>query len=689
MKLKRSVFVLTAYGVLSTVSFANEPAHQEEMVITGVRMNQALTLETDPKTPRQPLPAHDGADYLKTIPGFSVIRKGGTGGDPVFRGMAGSRLSLLQDGDVILGGCGNRMDPPTAYIFPETYDRIRLIKGPQTVLFGPGNSAGVVLFERDHQRLEKAGWQVHGSLLAGSFGRNDEVLDILGGTPDFYLRGMASHSEQDDYQDGDGNNIHSQFDRWNATTAVGWTPSDDVTLEMSGSVSGAEAAYADRGMDGVQFDREHLNTKLIVENLTRTWQKLEAQAYYSNVDHVMDNFSLREPAGMMAMPMVYNPERETAGARVLISLAPTASAELDIGVDAQNNNHGDRQTMNQIAMPYQQIPLLDSARFRQTGIFSEWTQTWRTQQRFIGGLRFDNWRTQDQRSDITMDMSQGLMIDPMMPMPNPTAGETRRETLTSGFLRYEKDRRSTTYYAGIGQSQRFPDFWELIRKESAESTSAFFSEPETTTQLDIGTTYKKDRLQGSISFFYNEISDYLLIQSGVEKTMGMMDTYTTSITRNVDARTWGAEADISYKINENWRTEASFASVRGTNKTDNTHLAQLPPLELRLGLYYNRANWSAGISWRAVDEQNRVDPGKGNIAGQDIGPSDNFNVLSVNAGWRPYKHVLVTGGADNLLNETYAEHISRAGAMIAGFDQTTRVNEPGRTAWLKVQVSFK
>lgn len=688
MNLKYCLLLLATYGVLAPTCFGNESTYHEEMVITGVRMNQSLTLETDPKLPRQPLPAHDGADYLKTIPGFSVIRKGGTGGDPVFRGMAGSRLSLLQDGDMILGGCGNRMDPPTAYIFPETYDRIRLIKGPQTVLYGPGSSAGVVLFERDRQRMEKAGWQVHGSLLGGSFGRNDEVLDILGGTPDFYLRGMASHSRQDDYQDGDGNNVHSRFDRWNATTAVGWTPSDKVTLEMSGSVSDAEAAYADRGMDGVRFDREHLNTKLIIENLTRMWQKLEAQAYYSDVDHLMDNFSLREPTSMMTMPMVYNPERETAGARVLITLAPTASAELDIGVDTQNNNHGERQSMNQMTMPYQQIPLLDTARFHQTGIFSEWNQTLRNQQRFVGGLRFDNWRARDKRSGITMDMSQGMM-DPMMPMPNPTAGETRKDTLASGFLRYEKDWRSATYYAGVGRSERFPDFWELIKKQSAESPSAFFSKPETTTQLDIGASYKKNRSQGSISFFYNEISDYLLIQSGVEKTMGMMDSYTTSITRNIDARSWGAEADISYKINENWRAEASFASVRGTNKTDGTHLAQLPPLELRLGVYYNRDNWSAGVSWRAVDEQNRVDPGKGNIAGQDIGPSDNFNILSVNLGWRPYKHVLITGGTDNLLNETYAEHISRAGAMVAGFDQTTRVNEPGRTAWMKVQVSFK
>ena len=119
-------------------------------------MNGPLAVETDPRAPRQPVPAHDGADYLKTIPGFSVVRKGGTDGDPVLRGMAGSRVGILLDGQQILGGCGGRMDPPTAYVFPSAYDRITVLKGPQSVLWAAGTSAGVVLFERDIRRVDAA-----------------------------------------------------------------------------------------------------------------------------------------------------------------------------------------------------------------------------------------------------------------------------------------------------------------------------------------------------------------------------------------------------------------------------------------------------------------------------------------------------------------------------------------------------
>src|SRR5690606_23063530 len=98
--------------------------------------------------------------------------------------------------------------------------------------------------------------------------------------------------------------------------------------------------------------------------------------------------------------------------------------------------------------------------------------------------------------------------------------------------------------------------------------------------------------------------------------------------------------------------------------------------------------WSAGSLLRLVTEQDRVDIGKGNIVGQDIGRTPGFGVFSLNAGYRPKKGILIAAGVDNLFDKTYAEHISRSGAMIAGFEQTTRVNEPGRNLWIKLSVAL-
>lgn len=151
--------VLLAALALSFQAHAADLQTLDEVVVTAPQSEEPLTVRTNPKAPRQPVPAHDGADYLKTIPGFSVIRKGGTDGDPVFRGMAGSRINVLLNGETILGGCGGRMDPPTAYVFPAAYDRITVLKGPQTVLYGPGASGATVMFERrtNHRGAHSAG----------------------------------------------------------------------------------------------------------------------------------------------------------------------------------------------------------------------------------------------------------------------------------------------------------------------------------------------------------------------------------------------------------------------------------------------------------------------------------------------------------------------------------------------------
>ena len=47
--------------------------------------------------------------------------------------------------------------------------------------------------------------------------------------------------------------------------------------------------------------------------------------------------------------------------------------------------------------------------------------------------------------------------------------------------------------------------------------------------------------------------------------------------------------------------------------------------------------------------------------------------------------MLLSGGIDNVFDRTYAEHISRAAAAVAGYDAPSfRVNEPGRFVWAKL-----
>jgi iron complex outermembrane receptor protein len=189
-----------------------------------------------------------------------------------------------------------------------------------------------------------------------------------------------------------------------------------------------------------------------------------------------------------------------------------------------------------------------------------------------------------------------------------------------------------------------------------------------------------------VSLYANTIEDYILIETNYAKP-AMMGTRAATITRNVNARTFGGELGVTQRVGTAWTFDGTMAYVRGTNRTDGLPLAQLPPLESRLNVQYQHARWSVGGLARLVSAQHRIALNQGTIVGRDFAPTDGFRVLSANAGWKASSTVLVAVGVDNLLNETYAEHISRQSASIPGFAlQTGQVREPGRTAWVRVSL---
>ena len=109
----------------------------------------------------------------------------------------------------------------------------------------------------------------------------------------------------------------------------------------------------------------------------------------------------------------------------------------------------------------------------------------------------------------------------MMGMPikqnwdNPTAGDTRRDSLYSGFLRYEQDLQSlpATTYLGLGHSERFPDYWELfVANPGPVGTVQPFEtvKPEKTTQLDVGLQYRQGPLEAWASAYAGVVEDYIL-----------------------------------------------------------------------------------------------------------------------------------------------------------------------------------
>ena len=686
----------TAFALLFTSLAANAQSHADHLhnssdavlqlapvVVTAVQQSSPLTIVADTKDARQPVPASDATDYLKTIPGFSAIRSGGSNGDPVLRGMFGSRINLLANGGQMLGACPNRMDAPSSYIAPETYDRLTVIKGPQSVRWGPGASAGTVLFEREPERFEEPGTRLHASVLGGSNGRFDTLLDAAIGNQNGYLRFAGNDAQSDDYEDGNGDTVPSRWRKWNGDLAAGWTPVADTLLEFSAGKGDGEARYAGRGMDGTQFARESLGLRFEKLNLGQI-SKLEAQVYYNYADHIMDNFRLRspDPTSMMPMPMASQVDRRTLGGRLALSFNWDA-VELVAGIDAQRSEHRARRSSYSMMTGYTDADAFAWTRdavMHNYGVFSELTWHQSDLTRWIGGARLDRASVTDDRVGIRNMMGTTT--------PNPTAGQRRSDTLPSGFVRYEQDLTTlpATVYAGLGHAQRFPDYWELFSPSLAPTgeLNAFDGiEPEKTTQLDVGIQYRDARLQTWASAYAGQVDDFILFRYSTMMGMRRSQAY------NVDARIAGGELGVAYDLSSNWKTDATLAYAWGENRSDGQPLPQMPPLEARLGLSYEQNDWSAGALWRVVAEQSRVDEGAGNVVGQDIGSSAGFGVFSLNGAYRLNGQVKLSVGVDNLFDKAYAEHLNLAGNSAFGFPaDPVAINEPGRSLWAKVDFDF-
>lgn len=680
--------VLPAFAATHSDSLKESVQSIERIQVTGTVMQTPVELTEDTKIPRQPLPSHDGGDYLAGITGFSLVRKGGASSDPLFRGLAGSRITILSDGAPVLGGCESRMDPPTAYISPQSYDRIQIVKGPQSVSAGPPAAAATVNFERKDPDFSEQKLQGFLSLVGGSYGRAETNLELQTGNDAGYARINYTFARSDDYKDANKQKIHSQYERWNSQLTLGYHLTDQQSLSLTMGTGDGESAYADRAMDGTSFYRENLALKWKYSDVTPWLAQLQARAYYAYIDHIMDNYKLRtlphqdehdehghheddhghgHGHGHGSAPSAHNPERYTRGFAAS-GMMEFGFTQVEIGVDASYNTHRDRMSMDVTQHTLKEFPYVMDAKIDQIGVFLEAQSEFKPQHTFYYGYRADQWKATDFREHLDM---MGHQV-------NPTAGEQRKETLHSGFVRYEIQQQQGTYFVGLGQAKRFPDYWEMIARgrRSEDSASAFHIAPETVKQLDMGymhsgTWSAEKEYQLSINTFMNHIDDYILIEQD--------DEYEYS--RNVDTKSYGLELDTELAMTEAAHVSASLSYVRATNKTDNRPLAQQPPLQARFGLHYEFEHWDVGAQVRLAKAQHRVALGQGTIAGLDTSATPGYAITSIHASWHANDKLQLHFGIDNLFNTYYVEHLSRNAAAIGGYPIQHKIPEPGRNFW--------
>ncbi|WP_300926663.1 TonB-dependent receptor domain-containing protein, partial [Helicobacter rodentium] len=577
--------------------------HTNSSMLTPTQVNYVDILGKDSL-----LNSGDIANSFLQIPGFSVAKKGGGGTEVFYRSQGAGRLPIFVNGSNLNGGCGGRMDTTLTYVFPQNYNSVTLIKGPQDVRYGT-MSAGGILFDRETLRLKNTNFNFSADGLVGSFNRLDFNTYLSIGNELGSLQGIYSDYSRDDYKDGAGQRVHSEYQRRSGTIVGTLTPTETSALELSADIGRGEAAYADRAMDARTFDRE--SYQLRFQNYFDK-DLLDLRAYYNSIDHIMDNYSLTN--GKPKIGNLYslsNPKRTNSGVKAEYQKV-LETAKLYFGGDYDKDKHKTRASTGQTTRDGAEAALRTNYQpnytFDSYGIYAQGEWYMGAESGVFAGIREDYVETTAHRLD-----------------------KERKQYATSAFARYEHYLRDSTLYAGLGIADRIPDFWEVSKVDGMNLSK------ETNTQLDIGLSHQKEGLSVNMSGFVSYVQDYILLD------------YTKPQTRsfNTNAFLSGAEAEASYEFMPNLFAEAMVSYTYGENTKENKPLAQVAPLSSRIALKYDDQKMFLKCEWYANAKQTRSDEGYGNVIGKDFGDSSGFGILNLYAGLR-YQEWQVLMGLENL-----------------------------------------
>jgi iron complex outermembrane receptor protein len=341
-------------------------------------------------------------------------------------------------------------------------------------------------------------------------------------------------------------------------------------------------------------------------------------------------------------------------------------------------------TMQNKTMNKDMYLMWPDAKTNQTGLFAEAETTLNPNSKLKYGLRYDQVEAHADKANVAL--GSGMTANQRYNTVYGITTNHKTEHNLGGLVRYEKtlnDR--TTVFTGMSRTVRTADENERFLN-SSNWTGNPDIKPEKHNQLDVGLTQQvgKVRLTGTV--FADKVDDYILRDNQMVNVAGVATK--TQVYRNVDADLYGLELGSEAKLNDKLKLSGDIAYVRRKNTTDSRNIAQTPPVLGKVQLDYTSSKWGGGTRVRFAGNQGKLDAASPvevlNAAGNPVS-AGGYAVFDAYGRYNISKATRVRFGIDNLFNKTYAEQVSRANT----FDTTSiRVNEAGRTAWLKLETEF-
>ncbi|TNE76601.1 MAG: TonB-dependent receptor [Gammaproteobacteria bacterium] len=589
---------------------------------------------------------------------------GGRGLDPIVRGQGQERVDVLLDGIRVEGACPNRMDPPTSRLSAALAPLVQVRTTNRTLRWGP-ISGGQVVATTPSPDLGDDGLAGHITVGGSDNGAGRLVNGGLavGGTQG-WVRAAGGYEEADDYEDGDGNEVRSAYENAEGRLDAAWLADDGFYIK--GLVSRQEerdVKYAGSGMDAPKTDTDIARIELGAPVAQGDWNLL---AWQADVDHVMDNFSLRTAT----MKMLTASETQTRGVRLTLDQSPNTKTDWAVGVDAETNNW-DAERFGGATLDTLTSVLWPDVDRTRIGLFAERFYRVNPALQIGGGVRYDRVEMEAGSADKTfgnamMPMSAAGIYDSVYGTTETDADDNNVSGFVTSNWRFST-RQSLEVTAS--HSVRSPGVTErYIASWSMNPAMRWVGNPALDTErhnkLEIALNGRSDGWHWRPAVWIDRVDDFVL---------RTRDSSQTSVYRNIGARLMGAEGVLGWSDGA-WRSTSSLAVVHGENRDDNKALPQIPPVQFVQTLGWQHQGHQVDVEWQLARRQDHVDL----ASGLDAGTSPGYGVLNVSGSHPLTGYLRLSWAIDNLLDKSWAPHVSRANTDPFN-PEAVRVNEPGRT----------
>ncbi|MDA8794728.1 TonB-dependent receptor [Gammaproteobacteria bacterium] len=694
---------------LAGQTFAQERQRIEEITVVGVRDTHTVIVDdTLVATP-------DTAQLLRKMPGANVNKNGELTGIAQYRGMFGDRIQVSVDGAQINGAGPNAMDAPLHYAPVAILESLTINRGIVPVSKGQETIGGYVeanTYAGDFGTTK--GFEFSGRAYAGAQSVNSG--DVLSGffsvaNDTHIFRGFVMQERADDLEFPDGNITPSEYERERFDLGYSF-----VTGAHEFSIDFARNNTKDAGTASLPMDILSIDSDLFRSRYTFSASEgvFTVELSASDNEHWMTNYHLRRPpqtAASTADPMRFRRNwavSENYGFALKYEQFADNGNWL-YGIDGHFAEHRSIIT-NPNSTPFY-ISNFNDVNRDIIGAFVERQISLNARTGLETGIRVNH--VSMDSVPVSANLNPMNMMMGMPVMMNNLAGSlstqfnndnvAQTDTNVDAFVRlsYQTDG-DATWYIGAARKTRSPSYQERYLWIPLEATGGLADgktyignpnlNPEVAHEIELGLDLENSRYGIYPRIFYKRVSDYIQGTPSTNVTannfaqmmanMGMGMPNPLQFT-NVEARFYGLDIDSNFSINDKITLRAILNIVRADRRDINDNLYRVSPDNVLVALDYRGNGWTGSIESVTYADQNRIA-----ITNSEL-KTEGYSLVNVMARSSLADGVEVSIGAENLLDESYLDHLA-AYNRAYNPDIASRARMPGlgRNFYARVMWNF-